>query len=848
MATKKSGAKKTASRSNARSNTRMKKSTYNTKKANTLSLVLFALGLLVLAFAIPFETDAPGWVFVHELLCGLFGFAVFLVGPILFFFAIMISLNRQGNLYNKLTLTVIFLLIICGLCLVFYKKPVGDDFIEKIQWLYSEGVDLKGGGLFSAIFGWVLLAIFPTWMSALILILAGFVLFMIVSGLTLIQFFKGISAPFVFIYRALKNLFDNANEPKEVEDNPKQKKVKKTEEKIISDEDARKKRDADRFKGIIANVEDTSLNGGENMPSNPITDAVKGTKEEKPTIDSIIKKAAKTEEKPIDATPKAEENPIAQTVTPATPVVEDEEKITKADINAAKQEVTEEIENAEKIIIKEYIAPPISLLAPPKKAHSKADVEKELRENAQSLVSTLKSFGADTHVVNIERGPTVTRYELGLAQGTPIKKITNHADDIALNLASSGVRIEAPIPNKKAVGIEVPNEIVDVVMLSEIISSKKFNDAKSPLTFAIGKDIAGDIITGDIGKMPHLLIAGATGSGKSVCINSIIISLLYKATPGDVRLILIDPKVVELSIYNGIPHLLQPVVTDPRKAAGTLGWCVAQMEKRFRIFAENNVRDLNGYNEVAKFDDELEEMPSIVIIIDELADLMMTTPTEVEDYICRLAQKARAAGMYLIIATQRPSADVITGTIKSNVPSRIAFKVADQINSRIILDQIGAEKLVGRGDMLYYPTGIPKPIRIQATYVGDKEVENIVDYIKEQALADYDEDMIKEMESFVPQPKGVKTADTSVPASSGGSEDDELMKAIDLVVESDQASSSFLMRKMHFGYAKSARLIDEMEEMGIVGPLEGSKRKVIISKQQWYEMKMNRLESDINEE
>ena len=829
MATKKSSTKKTASRSN----TRYKKATYNAKKANTLSLILFAVGLLLIAFSIPFNTDAAGWVFIHELLCGLFGFAVFLVGPILIYFAIMLSLNRQGNLYNKLTLTVVFLLIICGLCLVFYKKPVGDGFIDKLGWLYGQGIDLKGGGLFSAIFGWSLISIFPQWMSALILILAAFVLFMIVSGLTLIQFFKAVSAPFVFIYRALKNLFDNANEPEQSEINDKKNAKEKESE---TEKSTQKKKDDERYKNIIANVEDTSMDGAENMPSNPLTKAAKGEKDNEPeedTIDSIVKKAA-------TSTPVAEKEE-----KPATPTVtNDEEIITKEEINAAKQEVTEEIENAEKIVIKEYIAPPVSLLAPPVKAHSKADVEKELKENAESLVSTLKSFGADTHVVNIERGPTVTRYELGLAQGTPIKKITNHADDIALNLASSGVRIEAPIPNKKAVGIEVPNEIVDVVTLSEIVGSKKFNDAKSPLTFAIGKDIAGDIVVGDIGKMPHLLIAGATGSGKSVCINSIIISLLYKANPGQVRLILIDPKVVELSIYNGIPHLLQPVVTDPRKAAGTLGWCVAQMEKRFRIFAENNVRDLNGYNEVAKYDDELEELPSIVIIIDELADLMMTTPTEVEDYICRLAQKARAAGMYLIIATQRPSADVITGTIKSNIPSRIAFKVADQINSRIILDQIGAEKLFGRGDMLYYPTGIPQPIRIQATFVGDKEVENIVEYAKQQALADYDEEMIKEMEAFVPQPKGAKV-DTSIDtAGNSGSEDDELMRAIDIVVESDQASSSFLMRKMRFGYAKAARLIDQMEEMGIVGPLEGSKRKVIISKQQWYEMKMNRLESE----
>ena len=787
-------------------NTKQNKDTYNVRKANVLSVILFAVGLLVLCFAIPFDIDDVGWVFVHELFCGLFGWAVFLVCPILIYFSIMISLNRQGNLYNKLTLAIVFLLIICGLFFVFYQEPKGDGFFEKLTWLYTEGIALKGGGLFSAIFGWSLMSIFGKWITALILVLAGFVLFMIVSGLTIIQFLKVISKPFVIAYHSFKNVFSkDEEEVEEIEEVPEktEKKEKRKKEKpvFLSDEEKRKQEEDERFNSIIS-IANEVIKAVDDIPENPLTKAVSEETE----------KAPQQKEK-------------------------DEEKITKDEVLSAKKEVTEQIESESEIIIREYVAPPISLLSAPKKAHAKKDIEKELRQNADNLVSTLRSFGAETKVVNIERGPTVTRYELELAQGTPIKKITNHADDIALNLASGEIRIEAPIPNKKAVGIEVPNENVDLITLSEVIGSPAFRDAKSKLTFALGKDIAGDVLVGDIAKMPHLLIAGATGSGKSVCINSIIISLLYKATPGDVRVILIDPKVVELSVYNGIPHLLQPVVTDPRKAAGILGWCVAQMEKRFRIFAENNVRDLDGYNEVAKFDDELEEMPRIVIIIDELADLMMTTPKEVEDYICRLAQKARAAGMHLIIATQRPSVDVITGTIKSNIPSRIAFAVSEQINSRIILDQVGAEKLVGKGDMLYYPLGISKPVRIQATFVSTKEVEKVVDYAKQQALADYDEEILKEMESYTPQPAGVK-ADTS--PSSADSDDDELNQAIDLVIEADQASSSFLMRKMKIGYAKSARLIDEMEEMGIVGPLEGSKRKVIMPKQQWLEMKMNR--------
>lgn len=813
MANKKSSAKSSTARS--------KKPTYNAKKANTLSVILFAVGLLIFILSLPFNIDAAGWVFFHQLLCGLFGWAVFLVGPILIYFSIMISLNRQGSLYSKLTLAIVFLLIICGLFLVFYQKPEGDDFVSKFSWLYSEGVNLRGGGLFSALFGWTLLSIFGQWISAIILLLVAFVLFMIVSGLTLIQFFKAVSRPFVFLYNAIKKGISSISDTDDGETEKTKKRnnqPKNTNTQPLTDDE--------RFKSIISNVEDTSL-GNERASNNPLIQAATSNEnKEHISIDAVVKKATQSPQKP-----QVEDN------------VEDDEKITKKDVIEAKKEATEEIENSEEIIITEYVAPPLSLLSPPVKAHSKADVEKELKENAQNLVTTLKSFGADTHVINIERGPTVTRYELELAQGTPIRKITNHSDDIALNLASGDIRIEAPIPNKKAVGIEVPNETVDVITLSEVIGSKEFSDAKSKLTFALGKDIAGDVLVGDIAKMPHLLIAGATGSGKSVCVNSIIVSLLYKANPGEVRLILIDPKIVELSIYNGIPHLLQPVVSDPRKAAGTLGWCVAQMEKRFRIFAENDVRDLDGYNEVAKFDDELEEMPHIVIVIDELADLMMTTPKEVEDYICRLAQKARAAGMHLIIATQRPSADIITGTIKANIPSRIAFAVSEQINSRIILDQVGAEKLIGKGDMLYYPLGVPKPVRIQGAFVSNSEVKNIVSYIKEQALADYDEEMIKEMESYIPAAGGVK-ADTGTSADEAGSEDDELMRAIDIVVENDQPSSSFIMRKMRVGYAKSARLIDEMEEMGIVSPIEGSKRRVLISKQQWYEMKMNRLESD----
>ena len=457
-------------------------------------------------------------------------------------------------------------------------------------------------------------------------------------------------------------------------------------------------------------------------------------------------------------------------------------------------------------------------------------------------MDTLQSFGVQTRIIDISRGPAVTRYELQPSAGVKISKITNLADDIALNLAASGVRIEAPIPGKPAVGIEVPNKDISTVTLREVIDSGAFVEAKSKLSVALGRDIAGNLMLADLAKMPHVLIAGATGSGKSVCINSIIMSILYKATDEEVKLLMIDPKVVELGIYNGIPHLLVPVVTDPKKAAGALNWAVGEMLRRYKTFAENNVRDLESYNEMARSHETLPTMPQIVIIIDELSDLMMAAPKDVEDAICRLAQMARAAGMHLVIATQRPSVDVITGIIKANVPSRIAFAVSSQVDSRTILDAGGAEKLLGRGDMLYAPVGSPKPVRVQGCFVSNKEVERVVDFIKEGQTHTYDNQVMEEIEKNVPAEKGAKSSS----GEDGGGFDDHddlLMDAIECVVEAGQASTSMIQRRLKVGYARAGRLVDEMEEMGIVGPFEGSKpRQVLISKERWYEMKLQKSE------
>ncbi|NMA86555.1 MAG: DNA translocase FtsK [Tissierellia bacterium] len=446
--------------------------------------------------------------------------------------------------------------------------------------------------------------------------------------------------------------------------------------------------------------------------------------------------------------------------------------------------------------------------------------KKEILSNAKKIEDTMKSFGIEASVLQINRGPTITCYELQPAAGVKVSKIVNLSDDLALNLASSDIRIEAPIPGKSVVGIEVPNKIKDSVGLKELLDSDEFLSLDSKLPLTLGKNIAGNPIISSIDKMPHLLIAGATGSGKSVCINTIIMSILFRAYPHEVKLLLIDPKVVELSIYNGIPHLLIPVVTDPKKAASSLNWAVEEMEKRYKLFAKNNVRDIDSYNN--KFSKDIDnKLPKIVIIIDELADLMMVAAQEIEDYICRLAQMARAAGIYLIIATQRPSVDVITGIIKANIPSRISFQVSSQVDSRTILDISGAEKLLGKGDMLFFPSNYSRPIRVQGAFVSDEEVEKVVEYLKNQKLTEYNDEIIESIEENI-----------SVDNLKGDS-DELLIDAINLVVEEGQASISLLQRRLRIGYARAARIVDEMEAKGIVGGFEGSKpRKVLIDKEE----------------
>ena len=536
--------------------------------------------------------------------------------------------------------------------------------------------------------------------------------------------------------------------------------------------------------------------------------------------------------------------PAAIPVTPAIPAMAppaaaEKPKSVVGEVAAATAEVTAQIEGAMTAPENAYQFPPITLLS--ENAGSDfTEAGAELRNNARRLSETLKSFGVEATAGEVVHGPTVTRYEFVLDQGVKLSKITNLSDDIALALGASGVRI-APIPDKiSVVGIEVPNKHVSSVLIRDVVESNTFVNHKSTVSFAVGKDIGGHCIVGDIGKLPHVLIAGTTGSGKSVCTNSLIVSLMYKSTPDEVRFIMVDPKMVELAPYNGIPHLLIPVVTDPKKAAGALQWAVYEMMKRYKIFSEHNVKDLKGYNALARTDEELSTMPSVVVVIDELADLMLVAAKEVEESICRVAQMGRAAGMHLVIATQRPSADVITGIMKANIPSRIAFAVASSLESRIILDTQGAEKLVGRGDMLYFPLGSGKPTRVQGCFISPEEIERVVTFAKQTGEAHYSDEVMQKIEESVQEKEKSAGGKNAAAVDAAEDEGDELLPAaVDVVLETGQASVSMLQRRLKLGYSRAARLVDQMEQRGIVGPFEGSKpRQLLITKEKWQEMQM----------
>lgn len=537
-------------------------------------------------------------------------------------------------------------------------------------------------------------------------------------------------------------------------------------------------------------------------------------------------------------------SPPAASAAPAPvakPREADKPSVTAQEVQDATEEVTAAVEQELAQPEEAYQYPPITLLDE-NTADNYTEVGAELRSNSQRLAQTLQSFGVDARPGAVVHGPSVTRYEFTLEQGVKLSKITNLADDIALALGASGVRI-APIPNKiSVVGIEVPNRAVTPVRIRDVVESRTFTEHKSPVAFAVGKDIGGSCIVGDIGKLPHVLIAGTTGSGKSVCTNSLIVSILYKSTPEEVRFIMVDPKMVELAPYNGIPHLLIPVVTDPKKAAGALQWAVFEMMKRYKLFSEHGVKDLAGYNALARQDEELKTLPTVVVVIDELADLMLVAAKEVEESICRVAQMGRAAGMHLVIATQRPSSDVITGLMKANIPSRIAFAVASSLESRIILDTTGAEKLVGKGDMLYAPLGAGKPTRVQGCFITPEEIERVVGFVKTTGEAEYSREVMDKIEQAVKEKEKGGGGKTSAEPAEAQEDGDELLPAaVEVVLETGQASVSMLQRRLKLGYSRAARLVDQMEERGIVGPFEGSKpRQLLIDKAKWQELQMSK--------
>lgn len=790
MASKKTPTKK----SNNKSKKNTAASRQNADINRVTGVLLFSLSLLF--FFIAVIKGQGAWLFVHNVYVGLFGMFAACVFPLLtMVITVLYSLKEQDTklLLAKGAESVVMVLLISSCIHIFQNQP-GDVFSQCVTESYNSASESFNGGLFGAVIGWLLLTLGKA-PAVIVNILLIFVDFMFLSGITIIQFLKGAAKPAKATYDKVQPV---------IEEKIEQRKRSKASIDVPLDEVApgeekpdkkqKSKRKSDETPQLQEVVETQKIIDEINA-ANAKNKAERESKKAK-TIDEIVEKAS--------------------------------EESSDNDADKEKFEVTKEQMKAS---VEDYCIPPVSLLNLGKHASTK-DVSGELKGNAQRLIETLHSFNVEATITDISRGPTVTRYELKPAAGIRISKITNLADDIALNLAATHVRIEAPIPGKAAVGIEIPNTVKNMVYMRELIETPEFSQQRSKLSAGLGKDIAGNCVYCDIVKMPHLLIAGTTGSGKSVCMNSIIVSILYRAKPDEVKFLMIDPKQVEFSRYAGIPHLLVPVVTDAKKASGALGWAVSEMLQRYNKFSETGVRDIDGYNKYVAKHEDMEPMPKICIFIDELADLMMAAPKEVEDSICRLAQMARAAGMHLVIATQRPSVDVITGLIKANISSRIALTVSSQVDSRTILDAGGAEKLLGNGDMLYNPIGASKPIRVQGCFIDDDEIEALCDYIKKQGESEYDENIQKEIDE-----KAVKDKKSPFEGEEEEENYDPLFeKAAEVVIESGTASTSFLQRKLSVGYARGAKIIDQLQDYGVIGPSEGSKpRKVLMNMQMWLE-------------
>ena len=801
---------------------------------NIIGTIIFSILLAVLLYMNSGELGQK----LNEVLGGLMGILRYVVPIGTFAIAIKMACKDEDDYVTKKLVQYAVLLICISIIMSVYQISEGNiettgDLTQNLKKAYALGVSNKGGGAIGT-----LAAIFLVRMLGNV----GAVVLSVGISVMLFAFVCGID-----ISEYISQKVEEHIERKEEKKIEKEERKKKREEYLaaqrqeMAEQKKQKQIEHENYKmhnkeiAAIQDVQNDKIEP-EQIKINLNGRVIEEEPQEKKGIKGLLKKSKAPKRESITKTASSimridketgeileESNPVQ-----ANLFVQKEEE---------KQDKTKQVLQLEHTISVEednYVYPPIDILSKMEKASLKGGT-KSLTDTAARLQKTLYSFGVSAKVENVTVGPAITRYELKPAEGVRVSKIANLADDIALNLAAETIRIEAPIPGKQAVGIEVPNKQKEMVGLREVIESEAFKNNDSKLSVALGKDVAGSAVIANIAKMPHVLIAGSTGSGKSVCINTIITSIIYNSKPSEVKLVMVDPKVVELSVYNGIPHLLIPVVTDPKKAAGALAWAVQEMDNRYNLFAEKGVRDLVGYNKAAEHEGA-GKLPQIVIIIDELADLMMVAAKEVEESICRLAQKARAAGMHLVIATQRPSVDVITGLIKANVPSRIAFAVSSQVDSRTILDQVGAEKLLGKGDMLYFPSGASKPTRVQGAFVSDEEVEQIVNFVKSNGTAVYSEDILDTIEN------GGKEEQIKNLAADQAAEDDTdpfLQDAIDTVVETGQASTSFIQRKFKVGYARAGRIIDQMEERGVITGYQGSKpREVLWTLEKLAEMKM----------
>lgn len=803
------------------------------------SYILFFFGILELL--ITFVEGDGLWKWLHELNRGLFGVTVFLFAPMIIYVALMIASDVTHNkVIAKVVEGSVLMLLISGMAQIIQVGSVdGSSFWLKLVGLFNDGKQLRGGGLASALLGWPLLSLFKRVGAGIVIVLVAFTFIMLLTNVTLPQLLKAVSKPFIKSYEAVnEERIERAAQP------PKPPREKK---------EPRRNGRVDIAKFYPDDGPDTAAEAFVPVAeAKEATDKVDASKIDMPV--HPVKAPVITHEK-LEETAKTTDNEELKKIIENAIGDSREEKKSKDEpvkppvVNVDKNGQTTFFEKDNKISA--YVYPPVDILKYAKNPVASEIVQQEIQEKSAKLVETLETYGAKTRIVGIHRGPSVTRYELQPAAGVRVSKITGLADDIALNLAAMSVRIEAPVPGKACIGIEVPNDHRDTVSLRELIDSEEYRKAKGKLTFAVGKDIEGNIIIGDIAKMPHMLVAGTTGSGKSVFTNSIILSILYHASPDEVKLILIDPKKVEFPIYNKIPHLLIPVVTEPLKAAGALGWAVNEMNKRYLMFEANNVKNLQEFNDMvleernkpAEEQDEvrakIDLLPQIVIVVDEFADLMMAARSEVEDSVLRLAQLARAAGIHMIIATQSPRADVLTGLIKSNIPSRVSLSVSSNVDSRVILDESGAEKLLGNGDLLYKPVGVKKPIRMQSGYAATSEIREVVNFLKNEHTAEYSDEVIAEVEENTPQPKDSGSAGSD--NVSVNPDDDLVNQAISIIVQTNNASTAFLQRKLKLGFPRAARIMDEIEEMGIIGPQEGSKaRKINITKEEWAEMQARR--------